>query len=488
MKNSSITPTDEQEAALNAFKTGQAIRLLAFAGAGKTTTLSLLAHSSPAKGIYITFSKSIADAARGRFPSTVDCSTTHSIAWKAVKKAGGFSNGKLVNRVFPNQLADLLGLDSRQFGKSLTLRDRQQAHLILTAIRNYCHSADEELSPEHVSLPGILKVATPSQQEELSDWVAHLARRTWGLMITRSHSLPMGHDGYQKLWGLSHPVLKCDYLLLDEAQDTNEVVLGVLREQSCQVVSVGDPYQQIYEWRGAVNAMDRLTNGIEVALTQSFRFGATIAEAATAVLRRLGETRTIQGNPHRQSQLLHDGPARTILAKTNLDVFKEVLAAQKDELRVCVLGGTRELSDLLEDVKALQKSRPAKQPELFGFRKWSEVEEFSEKPEGRELRVLVGLTKTHRLNRLQEALGKTVQREQGADRIISTAHKAKGREWPDVRLSPGFTATSKKGARRLEDVRLFYVALTRASERVIVPEKELKFFQSEDPPALSRSA
>nr|WP_249816408.1 UvrD-helicase domain-containing protein [Bradyrhizobium sp. 180] len=55
-----------------------------------------------------------------------------------------------------------------------------------------------------------------------------------------------------KLWALSNPAIAADFILLDEAQDTNPVVLDVLRKQPAQMVYVGDKYQQIYEWRGAV--------------------------------------------------------------------------------------------------------------------------------------------------------------------------------------------------------------------------------------------
>ena len=70
--------------------------------------------------------------------------------------------------------------------------------------------------------------------------------------------VPLGHDGYLKLWALSNPMIPAEFILLDEAQDSNGVVVGLLARQPAQVVLVGDRYQQIYEWRGAVNAMDRM--------------------------------------------------------------------------------------------------------------------------------------------------------------------------------------------------------------------------------------
>jgi superfamily I DNA/RNA helicase len=63
--------------------------------------------------------------------------------------------------------------------------------------------------------------------------------------------------------------------------------------------------------------------------------------------------------------------------------------------------------------------------------------------------------------------------------VISTAHKAKGREWAKVRLMDDFLR-SQPGQRQPQDartkdahdpaeVRLFYVALTRAKEAIDVP-------------------
>ena len=51
---------------------------------------------------------------------------------------------------------------------------------------------------------------------------------------------------------LSQPGSDMDYIVVDEAQDLNLVVLGVLQRRECPViyVCVGDPYQQIYDWRG----------------------------------------------------------------------------------------------------------------------------------------------------------------------------------------------------------------------------------------------
>src|SRR5690606_18232839 len=96
-----------------------------------------------------------------------------------------------------------------------------------------------------------------------------------------------------------------------------------------QLVYVGDKYQQIYEWRGAVNAMEAIETDHEVKLTQSFRFGPDIATAATSVLKMLDEPAALSGNPTLLSRV---GPCipDTILARTNSNVMTALVDALND--------------------------------------------------------------------------------------------------------------------------------------------------------------
>ena len=74
-------------------------------------------------------------------------------------------------------------------------------------------------------------------------------------------------------------------------------MLDVLANQDCQIVYVGDEHLQIYEWRGAVNAMKKASSLRASGLTLSFRFGQAIADAAGAVLTKLDCQVPIKGNP-----------------------------------------------------------------------------------------------------------------------------------------------------------------------------------------------
>ena len=92
---SSKHPTGEQSEAIAAFLRGGSLRINAYAGTGKTSTLEMLAHSTSKRGQYIAFNKSIVNDAQTRFPKTVNCSTSHSLAFKATPSRFRTNEGKM---------------------------------------------------------------------------------------------------------------------------------------------------------------------------------------------------------------------------------------------------------------------------------------------------------------------------------------------------------------------------------------------------------
>ena len=75
--------TQEQIEAIELFADGRNLRINAFAGAGKTTTLRKIAeYASARRGLYIPFGKSTATDAAATFPESVECRTQHSLAYR----------------------------------------------------------------------------------------------------------------------------------------------------------------------------------------------------------------------------------------------------------------------------------------------------------------------------------------------------------------------------------------------------------------------
>lgn len=103
------------------------------------------------------------------------------------------------------------------------------------------------------------------------------------------------HDTYLKLFQLSKPSLKYDFIMLDEAQDSNPALLDIFKNQKNHKVLVGDQYQSIYGFRNAVDAMNKIDTEKTLDLTKSFRFGKQVADFANTVLALRGETKQIIG-------------------------------------------------------------------------------------------------------------------------------------------------------------------------------------------------
>ncbi len=471
-------PTAEQQQAIDQFQRGGSVKINAYAGTGKTSTLEFLAHSTSKRGQYIAFNRDIVRDAKEKFPNTVNCSTSHGLAFRAAPSAYRNNSDKMTGKVNANQLAEMLNLKRWSVDGRHVLQPRSQGYLILDTLRRYMQSADAELAAHHVPRHGSLLAAPDATMRAVTEFALHGAKHVWGRMRGETDPMPLGHDGYLKLWALSNPAIAADFILLDEAQDTNPVVLDVLRKQPAQMIYVGDKYQQIYEWRGAVNAMEKIETQGETYLTTSFRFGPAIAEWASKLLLLLGEKRPLKGNIAVKSRVGSVEP-RTILARTNATTIAAIIECLDEGKKPHLVGGTDELIDMLRGVQDLKEGKQSTVPDFFGFDKWEQVVEFAKSGEGDHLMSFVNLVETRGERQLMWALNRTVDEER-SDLTISTAHKAKGREWSTVRLmddflrgQPGKPTDGPDPA----EVRLFYVALTRAKEAVEVPPAVLSLIR-----------
>jgi superfamily I DNA/RNA helicase len=375
------------------------------------------------------------------------------------------------------------------FRSGITLPNRLYCSIVLDSIKRYLQSDDEEPQRKHIPRYGCLEALPESQFEEFTQQAIGHVEAAWNAMRHKSNGLPLSHDGYLKLWALSQPRSNVDYIMVDEAQDLNPVVLGVLRRMECPVIYVGDPYQQIYDWRGAVNAMEQVVTKHRVLLSQSFRFGSGIADAATVVLQKLGAKQPVRGFPGIESHVSRVRPD-VILARSNAGVIGSVLHCLARGVSCHVLGGTRELERVLEDVKRIKQGAAAQSPELLGFSIWRDVMAFSVQPEGEYLRGFVALVQEYGEETMLRAIAKCEKEENKARVVCSTTHKAKGREWSYVRVNSDFDSAFMRTARALSpnqgrgdhqtsfnaEARLLYVAMTRAKIAVHLPRAVMSRF------------
>ncbi|CAH0543275.1 hypothetical protein VMF7928_04501 [Vibrio marisflavi CECT 7928] len=134
----------------------------------------------------------------------------------------------------------------------------------------------------------------PKQKEKLIRYLVHHCQLFSQAMLNANSPCPSSHDAYVKYWQLNNPVINYDYIMFDEAQDANPVLLNVILKQSCQQIFVGDKYQSIYQFRGGLNAMDIIPHPA-YPLSHSFRFGPNIASLATKILNHCDDKVLIHG-------------------------------------------------------------------------------------------------------------------------------------------------------------------------------------------------
>src|SRR6202047_4060614 len=92
----------------------------------------------------------------------------------------------------------------------------------------------------------------------------YAAEALWKNICKHNSTAPVTHDCYLKLFYLQgRELAPRDWtVMLDEAQDADPVILGLLERHKGARIIVGDKYQQLYQWRGAVNALRRCGWGV----------------------------------------------------------------------------------------------------------------------------------------------------------------------------------------------------------------------------------
>ncbi|MFM8388116.1 MAG: ATP-dependent helicase, partial [Actinomycetota bacterium] len=297
------------------------------------------------------------------------------------------------------------------------------------------------------------------------------------------------------------------HLLVDEAQDMNPQqfeFLEALRGGRRDIFIVGDPLQAIYGWNGADprlfdNLPQTLGGATVVHLRNNYRCSPVVVDAGLHVLRSNGiaaeatavkldgEAITVDAFDDETAEAngiatlvstSRRGVRRwadvAVLVRTRVQRDLVVGALEKAGIPVSASAASAVVAPLLQEVAALTNR--------YVLADWSlELRIASEKdsPE-HELAVLVDdFLAAHPVgpangNMFMSWFNTSAPRPTGDDGVeVLTFHAAKGREWHTV-----FIAGAEKGvlphssartpAQRAEEVRLAYVAVTRAAERLCI--------------------
>ncbi|NEC91738.1 UvrD-helicase domain-containing protein [Streptomyces sp. SID12501] len=230
----------------------------------------------------------------------------------------------------------------------------------------------------------------------------------------------------------------CDWVLLDEAQDTNPVLEQVFTAQRghAQLMMVGDCAQAVYGWRGAHDAMTGF-DGTALTLTQSFRFGPRLAVEANRWLAIAGAPIRLDGTDTISTELGPVVSPAAVLCRTDVGAMAEVMAHFATSHRVALAGGAGTLRALATAARDLTEGRRTWHPDSC-----------SSSPGANCATV-----------------------------TVSAVHRAEGREWATVEIADDFTPSDDSDGNDVNgrplpgpiddaEAPVAYIAVTRARHRL----------------------
>lgn len=504
-----LVPTDEQNSAIEIVQVNRRVKLNAFAGCSKTTTLTMLAAKMNIPSIYLAYNKAMADEARGKFPDWADVRTTHSLAFasfgreladKLKRPNGAYQNvcgtGGEVARFFT--IPDMMYIEG---GITRRIRAAGIGRSVRETVNAFEYSADDRIGFKHVSRTALKDRGKVPEDffKQYYQLVLAEANKLWKLRINPNSNVLCTHDTYLKLYQLSKPDLSQFHMIyLDEGQDTNECVLDIiLRQEKSKIVVVGDTYQQIYQFRGSINAMEKLPF-VTSGLTQSFRFGQEIADIANSVLSAELDVRTnLRGWDKIHSRAVNSFDANawkgcyTLLYRTNMCLVLDAVQFLDEGKKVNLEIDVKDFIKLLESAMELKNSNlpGVKHEELLPYASWRD---FSEEvaDTSSELGRVHKIIAEGDFDRVIGVL-KTQKNLSNPDVILTTAHKSKGREWNIVVLAGDFPSNFNDEGEwvGLSDAErnLLYVAVTRAKRLLVYNKPVSEILNREKIPVKERS-
>lgn len=281
-----MTPTDEQLAIIGEAKASSSSLLIsALAGAAKTTTLEMVCKALPVQPILsLAFNKRIAEEMTKRLPGHVKCQTLNSLG----------------HRVWANTCSGRLTLNARksyellkQAVDGLKREDRSDMYDCFAETLKAIGAAKLTGFIPDGKFPHATRLVTSDQFFENyfdEDEASPLQREIIESVLT--DSIKLAYKGsidfddqiyMPTLFGGTFP--RFPLVMVDEAQDLsmiNHVMLERLVTQ--RLIAVGDPYQSIYAFRGAVQSgMDRLRSRFamqDLPLSISFRCPIEVVKLA----------------------------------------------------------------------------------------------------------------------------------------------------------------------------------------------------------------
>jgi len=462
--------TKEQQTVVNfPFSNGDILLVQAFAGTGKTTTLIEYAKKHCNKSVlYLTFNKSLVENAKTKQElNHVNVCTMHSLALQKVDPNSQYNIGKI----------SLVYIEER-----LNIH-RTESNLVKKVLENFFSSNSKHINVNHVN-----KLNLNNEEEIICK-----SNIIWTDIKNKKCKMP--HDGYLKLFQIEKQILDFDIIMLDEAQDSTECMLNIIKYQTKAVrILVGDIHQQIYGFR---NVQNPFVNNYEshnihkFSLTESFRYGYQICFLANKFLKTYKNEHNKIISHSLDTKIktnLNQCDNYTIVTRSNIQVYHEAFKIKADNL-IHIIGKSINFDKeclYAENIHLLINNIIPNHPK-FTFNSIDEMKIHYNMLGNYKWITRINLVQYYDINIIQKyrQLQQQISDIHMADVIITTTHQAKGLEFDNVKLSDDFiplittqkTIYCYKSSSAIEAYNILYVAMTRAKKLLILNKELYEFLQ-----------
>ena len=465
--------TEEQELVVKTSKNANILKVNAYPGTGKTFILSKIAEANIHSNIlYLAFNSAIVNEAKGKFPSNTTIKTTHSLAFNYTKE---IHDGRIRSNITTIETAKTLKVNYKI------------ASIINTTLSLFLSSSYVEINEEIISK--LINNENYIEEDKISiDYLANEVTKLFKKIYNNEfHGYP--HDYYLKCFQMkNNKINKFDLILLDEAQDTNEVTMDIFNKIKGRKIVVGDSHQQIYNsLRHTINPMQNLKSDYELYLTKSFRLKKQVAEYTSNILNNFkNEKHEIDGI---STEKVDDRIA--IISRTNSMLIEYINDRLKANDFTCVRDPNSIFSTAIDAFYIINDQLDRVSDIKFKYiTKRSQLDTLAiydiEVKNGIKIAEKYGT----KLFELRDGAMKAVCNKNTAKFTFTTAHTSKGLEFSNVKLAEDFPdpvdLILKKGIKNLdsfykridndynsvkdiiEEINLFFVAATRSKNSLEV--------------------
>ena len=464
-----------------------------------TTVHETTKHYQDLNFLYLVFNAELAKEARAKFPSNTKIFTTHGLAYNYTKNELKLYENppKVLPR--PKTLGDKYGIS-----------DYDILYMGTKLFQAFCKSEYTDINNKIIKLlireNADLAYRYKKSKTRLTTLV-NVVAQIWNDIYNKD--LPMTHDFYAKYFHMALqkyiPFMEYDVVLLDEAQDTNVMTMNIFDQLPGKKVIVGDAYQAIYGFNGAINAMNKFKN-IEKKLyiSHTFRFNDTITKSANFILNTL---------LNEKEQIIAEFPDKNApikdlcyITRTNsgiIQLFEQFVnegkvpktLRQPKEIFKLPLSILYFISDKWGNKNKITEKW------LFSFSGRDELKKYGEDIGDIELLTSIAIAENYWF-KLVDIYDQAVanRRKKKIDMVLTTAHTSKGKEWDKVVIHNDFpdlveriseiaknleqfhnlieTHGDSQGSvvrKVLEEINLYYVSITRGIYEVKQSEPNAKY-------------